>query len=677
MRKHVIVFFILFLGMIGVGGTIPAQKVTVNPEVIFFENFEGSVFPEWTATGFWHLEDNDTSSYPLTAAEGIPSPSHYMWFGDNTTGMYDDEENGYLTSPVIDLSLHTGIIEFTFASYKQMWGGDFITVKYTNDGTTWHTIWSGVANNIVFGGTGGGPVAEIKSHSSTFQLCFCFDKDWTDGTPTAGLFGWRIDDVKLTERPSFDIWLPEDYYTEPGGALEFFMTIIANFSRSHDAQVVVNITTPSGVNETIHDSLKTFDAIGVRWDFRTNPYTCKERGEYILTVTIRDELSISHTATATCYAGNHIRIITYPKSGFYAFPGDLIEYSCTLSNYYETPISVDLVVKVSVDYNPNTTIFTETDIIVNPVLPDEPTGVTINVEHLSSKIGRNLFYFEVTDQFGKLFVRMDSIDVGSYFNVSHKLVNTVQYYALIVEEFSYDLYIVPRLFEDIEVNLSIMLKTPSNNIEILYEESKLAFSDSGPLSEAWIKSFSHESLEPGWYEIEITVVNASNPKYFWSHVFGWQAEEAEPTLSVTQTTKYPELGDKEQINFSIQSHYASDMTVDIKIVMTTPDGDENILHEETSKNIPTAGDWNMTIEYSFDEYGKYEVEFVVANKTDGKEWTEDSWWRVEEEETSTTISGSSLSETGTSSLTPGFETIVELFTLVLVIFRLRNQRRKK
>jgi hypothetical protein len=40
------------------------------------EDFEGIVFPSWTATGLWHLEDNSTSSYPIYG--WMPSVTRYM-----------------------------------------------------------------------------------------------------------------------------------------------------------------------------------------------------------------------------------------------------------------------------------------------------------------------------------------------------------------------------------------------------------------------------------------------------------------------------------------------------------------------------------------------------------------------------------------------------------------------
>ena len=69
----------------------------------YFEDFEGIVFPGWTATGLWHLEDNRSSSYPIY---GLPSDSHYMWYGSNQTGNFNTSDRNYgdLYSDIIDLT---------------------------------------------------------------------------------------------------------------------------------------------------------------------------------------------------------------------------------------------------------------------------------------------------------------------------------------------------------------------------------------------------------------------------------------------------------------------------------------------------------------------------------------------------------------------------------------------
>lgn len=677
MNKRIIPLMILFLGSVGSFFIFPTQEVAAYPNNIFFEDFEEDVFPRWNATGLWHLEDNDTSLFPLDKDEGIPSPSHYMWFGDNATGMYDDDEgDGYLTSPIIDLSSHTGIVEFTFASYKNT-TFDHARVQYTNDGTTWRTIWSGVANNIIFAGTSEGPVAEIKSKSSTFQLRFCFIMDEYDYLPIAGFFGWRIDNVKLAERPSFNIVTTKNLYTNPGEALNFYFTIFTYFSSSHYAQIVVNITTPLGNNDTIYYNNKTFVA-NERWDFKApdvGQYTCNQRGEYQLAITIIDELGQHHSENATCYSGDYIGINSYSESG-YVFPGDIMELNCDLGSYYESDVSVDIIVKVTVNNINYTTIYNETDILLNPFTGLPETQYSFTVKHTSTETGRHSFHIEVTDENGKHFVWVEFIEVGPYFDIYYK---SEQYSVPIGDFISFDIYMDPYLFEDIEVNMSITVKTPSGGTIILYEESNQPFSPSGLLSETWIKSFSYQSLEPGYHDVETKVINASNPSDFWygSGSSGWQAMEADPKLTITQTNKYPNLDDTEYINFTVQSRYAFNIVVDISIIMTTPSGNEEELHKETSTDLLAIGHWDLSISYTFDDYGKYDVEFLVVDNSDGTEWVADSWWRVSDEDEST--SETSFLETGDTSplVSPGLDIFTGLLTLAATAFCLHKQRRRK
>ena len=126
------------------------QKATAALADGLFEDFEGNVFPAWTATGLWHIEDNDTSAYPLNASEGIPSGSHYAWYGDNTTGDYNTtsggvntRNSGYLISDAIDLTSTTGEIELGFYSWADTESGNYYdrkNVSISPDGISWYFL---------------------------------------------------------------------------------------------------------------------------------------------------------------------------------------------------------------------------------------------------------------------------------------------------------------------------------------------------------------------------------------------------------------------------------------------------------------------------------------------------------------------------------------------------------
>ncbi|MFX0171356.1 MAG: hypothetical protein ACFE9L_05505 [Candidatus Hodarchaeota archaeon] len=181
MKKPILILFILFLGLVGLIITIPTHNASVYPDTVFFEDFEDP-FSGWTYSGLWHREDNISSNWPVS---GVPSPDHYMWFGDNSTGNYDGGGNQkyYLTSGAIDLTQYTGELELTFYSYQVC--NDPISVEVSNDnGATWHHQFYLAVVTSFF--------AQVHFdisvyHSSMFRVKFVFDND---GSATGNDFGW-------------------------------------------------------------------------------------------------------------------------------------------------------------------------------------------------------------------------------------------------------------------------------------------------------------------------------------------------------------------------------------------------------------------------------------------------------------------------------------------------------
>ena len=68
---------------------------------VYFEDFESGLSQWDTITGLWHLTD-DGSAW----LNPYHSPTHSMWFGNESTGNYDTgfQEMGDLISVPIDLS---------------------------------------------------------------------------------------------------------------------------------------------------------------------------------------------------------------------------------------------------------------------------------------------------------------------------------------------------------------------------------------------------------------------------------------------------------------------------------------------------------------------------------------------------------------------------------------------
>jgi hypothetical protein len=310
----------------------------------------------------------------------------------------------------------------------------------------------------------------------------------------------------------------------------------------------------------------------------------------------------------------------------------------------------------------NQTIYTDSLMLSPTPFLYEPS-YELTVDCLTIESGTYTFYFEVIDQNGRKTSMLERFDVGAYFDIQYEFED---YMVLLGDYASFNIHITPYLYFDTEVNLSITVETPSSGVISLFELSNQLFSPSGPLSEIWTDSFSHQALEPGSHHVRIQVINVTDPSALWydlwENSFHFYVEEADPTFLITQTNKYPDLGDSEVTYLSIQSHYAFDIVVDISIVMTTPSGDEKVLYEEASTEILAADSWETSITYTFDEYGLYNIELLVVNGT-GTEWSVRSSYRVREPDSSET-----------DKVSPSFEVI--LVTMILASITILSRKRR-
>ncbi|MHA1332029.1 MAG: hypothetical protein ACTSR2_13245, partial [Candidatus Hodarchaeales archaeon] len=217
--RHYIQLFAIIL-MIGLilpqGGPKP---VTADLGDDLFEDFEGAVFPAWTATGLWHIEDNTTSAFPI---QEIPSGSRYAWYGSNSTGDYNTvDANGTNTINTGDLISDTfDLTNFTENVYLEFWswaetelGPSYDTKKVYlsfDEGLTWQNIanitietsdlsqWQYIKFDIT----------EYKNYSKV-QIKFEFDTvDAVDNQYR----GWLIDDVMITSGSGeyFDLWIEQE-----------------------------------------------------------------------------------------------------------------------------------------------------------------------------------------------------------------------------------------------------------------------------------------------------------------------------------------------------------------------------------------------------------------------------------------------------------------------------------
>jgi hypothetical protein len=197
MKKRFILLIILLFSIVSFTNPFTLLESSAAPSIAFFEDFEGSL-TFWNATGFWHREDNTSSLYP---SYGIPSPTHYMWYGQNTTGDYNNSNINYgsLTSAPIDLSDYSGNINLSFSCWSDTEFSDYQNGIYDwrlvfispDGGSTWNII-----ANMSDNPTWTPYYFDISPYGgySDVRIQFYFDTRDTAGN---NYRGWLIDNVEI------------------------------------------------------------------------------------------------------------------------------------------------------------------------------------------------------------------------------------------------------------------------------------------------------------------------------------------------------------------------------------------------------------------------------------------------------------------------------------------------
>ncbi|MBA7513085.1 hypothetical protein ES705_05095 [subsurface metagenome] len=189
---------------------VPGESFTLNNiltelvivrMVIFFEDFESGLSQWDTISGLWHLTD-DGSAWP----DPYHSPTHSMWFGQETTGNYETgfQETGDLISVPIDLS-SVKETKLEFYHWRESESGwDYSYVFISIDGINWDLLYTTDIGIL--------PWEKVSLDISTYagnsavQLRFFFDTTDAVGNDFRG---WLVDDIEILGTANLDP--PDDF----------------------------------------------------------------------------------------------------------------------------------------------------------------------------------------------------------------------------------------------------------------------------------------------------------------------------------------------------------------------------------------------------------------------------------------------------------------------------------
>jgi len=163
----------------------------------FFDDFESGLSKWQSITGLWHLTDTG-SAWP----DPCHTPTHAMWFGNESTGNFNTgfQENGTLISiPFSLVGLDAATLKFYH--WREGEGGGYYDISFVYisiDGSNWDLLYENITNYIPpwehvsldISGYGG---------NSSVQLKFYFD---TLDEVANAYRGWLVDDIHVIGYPS-------------------------------------------------------------------------------------------------------------------------------------------------------------------------------------------------------------------------------------------------------------------------------------------------------------------------------------------------------------------------------------------------------------------------------------------------------------------------------------------
>ncbi|MFW9987178.1 MAG: C1 family peptidase [Candidatus Odinarchaeota archaeon] len=169
----------------------------LNNRTIFYDDFESGLSKWESITGLWHQTDSGS-----TNSDPYYSPTHGMWFGNESTGDYEtgNREQGNLTSIPFDLSncLDAHLEFYHWRETEDNPDYDISYVYISTDGTNWIKIYDSIDfpswQKIILN------ISDYVGNESV-QIRFYFD---TVDSFYNAYVGWTVDDIKIFT----------NYYTE-------------------------------------------------------------------------------------------------------------------------------------------------------------------------------------------------------------------------------------------------------------------------------------------------------------------------------------------------------------------------------------------------------------------------------------------------------------------------------
>ncbi|MEW6758306.1 MAG: carboxypeptidase regulatory-like domain-containing protein, partial [Acidobacteriota bacterium] len=159
-----------------------------HPDYVWMEDFEadnGAFTVSGTSTWAWGAP---------TSGPGEAHSGANAW-ATNLSGNYNNSEDGYITSPAIDLSAYAGqvpVVEW-WQYLNSESGYDYGSMEVTNNGSTWTRVYGEFSGAVDTSWAKHTVVLDATYATAAFQIRFRFRSD-----SSVTYAGWYIDDVSLS-----------------------------------------------------------------------------------------------------------------------------------------------------------------------------------------------------------------------------------------------------------------------------------------------------------------------------------------------------------------------------------------------------------------------------------------------------------------------------------------------
>ncbi|UCG03427.1 MAG: hypothetical protein JSW11_05425 [Candidatus Heimdallarchaeota archaeon] len=575
----------------------------------YYEDFENTNFAAlgWVATGLWHIEDNDFSTWPVS---DIPSGSHYAWYGMNTTGNFNtgDSNSGELTSDSINLTKLTTPIELGFWSWAETEDGEDVDRKLIyisgDGGFSWDQLGMvPVSYDWQYWGF------NITDYSSSEDVKIRFSFDTVDEIEN-NQRGWMLDNITIgSPRPRYDLSIMQESHAYVGDIQSINFLAESFFGVQTHVNISIIMETPSGTEILYKEYDYPIDEYGT-WNYNI-PYGFMESGSYTVIFILTDFDTGTEWIVDCLWEIGYFELSIEQDSTAFVDQEKWMDFY--LDSYFGSWQYVDIRIVITPPMGYNETLFEEFSIYIGAY---DTWHISLPYKfHMS---GTHYVNFMVFDEYG---VKWDIYCPWYVENEGIDIWIDQEYQAGITENRKMGFFICSYYDISMDVNISIIMETPIGENITLFSEPFIWMTADG----YWEEWFDYTFTQTGVYVVYFIVIDEFGVE--WAVTCPWEIKTDFFDLWIEQENSAG-VTDWQKMAFHSKSYFNHGMEVNISIDIMFPSGPIENLYSEDFVYVGAFGFWDYALEFQFTEPGSYTVIFSIVDEY-GIGWSRECPWYIE------------------------------------------------